>query len=75
MPNPSNSSSGANSSLEQKFDALIGLVSKLVSTNEEIANKDYEPVIDKYSLENEVFKLIEKYERTKKRKGRYNPAT
>lgn len=75
MPNPSNSSSGGNSSLEQKFDALIGLVSKLVSTNEEIANKDYEPVIDKYSLENEVFKLIEKYERTKKRKGRYNPAT
>ncbi len=75
LPNPSNSSSGGNSSLEQKFDALIGLVSKLVSTNEEIANKDYEPVIDKYSLENEVFKLIEKYERTKKRKGRYNPAT
>ena len=75
LPNPSNSSSGGNSSLEEKFDALLSLVSKLVSTNEEIANKDYEPVIDKYSLENEVFKLIEKYERTKKRKGRYNPAT
>ncbi|MDC5694281.1 phage tail tape measure protein [Mammaliicoccus sciuri] len=75
LPNPSNSSSGGNSSLEQKFDALIGLVSKLVSTNEEIANKDYEPVIDKYSLENEVFKLIEKYERTKSRKNRYNVAT
>jgi tape measure domain-containing protein len=75
LPNPSNSSGGVSSTIEQKFDVLIGLVSKLVSTNEEISNKDYEPVIDKYSFENEVFKLIDKYERTKKRQGRYNPAT
>nr|WP_315293444.1 phage tail tape measure protein [Mammaliicoccus lentus] len=75
LPNPSNSSGGVSSTIEQKFDVLIGLVSKLVSTNKEISNKDYEPVIDKYSFENEVFKLIDKYERTKKRQGRYNPAT
>ncbi|UXV33143.1 phage tail tape measure protein [Mammaliicoccus sciuri] len=75
LPNPSTGSGSSNSNLEKKFDMLLSLVSKLVSTNEEIANKDYEHVIDKYSLENEVFKLIEKYERIKKRKGRYNPAT
>ncbi|WQK61451.1 phage tail tape measure protein [Mammaliicoccus sciuri] len=75
LPNPSTGSGSSNSNLEKKFDMLLSLVSKLVSSNEAIANKDYEPVIDKYSLENEVFKLIEKYERTKKRKGRYNPAT
>lgn len=75
LPNPSTGSGSSNSNLEKKFDILLSLVSKLVSSNEAIANKDYEPVIDKYSLENEVFKLIEKYERTKKRKDRYNPAT
>lgn len=75
LPNPLNQSGTGNSSLEQKFDALIGLVAKLVESNNDIANKDYEPVIDKYSLENEVFKLIDKYERTKQRRSRYNPAT
>lgn len=75
LPNPSTGSGSTNSNLEKKFDMLLSLVSKLVSSNEAIANKDYEPVIDKYSLENEVFKLIEKYERTKSRKNRYNVAT
>lgn len=75
LPNPSTGSGNSNSNLEKKFDMLLNLVSKLVSSNEEIANKDYEPVIDKYSLESEVFKLIEKYERTKSRKNRYNVAT
>lgn len=75
LPNPSTGSGSSNSNLEKKFDMLLSLVSKLVSSNEAIANKDYEPVIDKYSLESEVFKLIEKYERTKSRKNRYNLAT
>lgn len=75
LPNPSTGSGSTNSNLEKKFDMLLSLVSKLVSSNEAIANKDYEPVIDKYSLENEVFKLIEKYERTKKRKGKFVPST
>ncbi|WP_239748560.1 phage tail tape measure protein [Mammaliicoccus sp. A-M2] len=75
LPNPSTGSGSSNSNLEKKFDMLLSLVSKLVSSNETIANKDYEPVIDKYSLENEVFKLIDKYERTKQRRSRYNPAT
>ncbi|MEX6217629.1 phage tail tape measure protein [Mammaliicoccus sciuri] len=75
LPNPSTGLGSSNSNLEKKFDMLLSLVSKLVSSNEAIANKDYEPVIDKYSLESEVFKLIEKYERTKSRKNRYNVAT
>ncbi|WP_425255464.1 peptidoglycan DD-metalloendopeptidase family protein, partial [Mammaliicoccus sciuri] len=75
LPNPSTGLGSSNSNLEKKFDMLLSLVSKLVSSNEAIANKDYEPVIDKYSLENEVFKLIEKYERTKKRKGKFVPST
>lgn len=75
LPNPLNHSGSESSNLEQKLDALIGLVAKLVESNNEIANKDYEPMIDKYSLEKEVFKLIDKFERTKQRRSRYNPAT
>lgn len=35
-----------NSGLEKKIDVLISLMSKLVESNDTIANKDFEPIID-----------------------------
>lgn len=39
-------SNSQNSGLEQKIDVLISLMSKLVESNDTIANKDFEPIID-----------------------------
>lgn len=40
------SSQSDNSKLEQKLDMLIGLMSKLVQSNDTIANKDFELSLD-----------------------------
>ncbi|MDU9332493.1 phage tail tape measure protein [Staphylococcus pseudintermedius] len=61
-----------NSKLESKLDTMIGLLIKLVGSNEEIANKDYEPVIDNFGLGDFINKTVDKRERDTSRKQRFN---
>ncbi|MCO4348462.1 phage tail tape measure protein [Staphylococcus agnetis] len=70
----SNTSVGSNgdSHLEKKLDTMIGLLIKLVGSNEEIANKDYEPVIDNFGLGDFINKTVDKRERDTSRKQRFN---
>lgn len=72
--NFSNNSVGSNgdSNLEKKLDTMIGLLIKLVGSNEEIANKDYEPVIDNFGLGDFINKTVDKRERDTSRKQRFN---
>ncbi|EJD5757477.1 phage tail tape measure protein [Staphylococcus pseudintermedius] len=66
----SNDSSG-NSKLESKLDTMIGLLIKLVGSNEEIADKDYTPVIDNFGLKDFINVTMDKRERDNSRKTRY----
>ncbi|PTG58140.1 phage tail tape measure protein [Staphylococcus chromogenes] len=70
----SNNSVGSNgdSHLEKKLDTMIGLLIKLVGSNEEIANKDYEPVIDNFGLGDFINRTVDKRERDTSRKQRFN---
>lgn len=61
------------SALEQKMDKVIGLLARLVSAGDTIADKDYEPVIDKYAHKQQVFDAIDDYNRQKQRNRRFNP--
>ncbi|MDT0692683.1 phage tail tape measure protein [Staphylococcus chromogenes] len=72
--NFSNNSVGSNgdSNLEKKLDTMIGLLIKLVGSNEEIANKDYEPVIDNFGLGDFINRTVDKRERDTSRKQRFN---
>lgn len=69
----SNNSVGSNgdSNLEKKLDTMIGLLIKLVGSNEEIANKDYEPVIDNFGLGDFINRTVDKRERDTSRKQRF----
>lgn len=58
--------------LEKKLDTMIGLLIKLVGSNEEIANKDYEPVIDNFGLGDFINRTVDKRERDTSRKQRFN---
>ncbi|HAR6523035.1 TPA: phage tail tape measure protein [Staphylococcus pseudintermedius] len=60
-----------NSKLESKLDTMIGLLIKLVGSNEEIADKDYNPIIDNFGLKDFINATMDKRERDKSRKGRY----
>ncbi|WP_432371405.1 phage tail tape measure protein [Staphylococcus chromogenes] len=64
--------SNGDSNLEKKLDTMIGLLIKLVGSNEEIANKDYEPVIDNFGLGDFINKTVDKRERDTSRKQRFN---
>lgn len=66
----SNDSSG-NSKLESKLDTMIGLLIKLVGSNEEIVDKDYTPIIDNFGLKDFINATIDKRERDNSRKTRY----
>ncbi|EGQ4213898.1 phage tail tape measure protein [Staphylococcus pseudintermedius] len=66
----SNDSSG-NSKLESKLDTMIGLLIKLVGSNEEIADKDYTPIIDNFGLKDFINVTMDKRERDNSRKTRY----
>ncbi|EHE7491251.1 phage tail tape measure protein [Staphylococcus pseudintermedius] len=66
----SNDSSG-NSKLESKLDTMIGLLIKLVGSNDEIADKDYTPIIDNFGLKDFINATIDKRERDNSRKTRY----
>ncbi|EGQ3534039.1 phage tail tape measure protein [Staphylococcus pseudintermedius] len=65
------SDTNGNSKLESKLDTMIGLLIKLVGSNEEIADKDYTPIIDNFGLKDFINATIDKRERDKSRKGRY----
>ncbi|UXR56788.1 phage tail tape measure protein [Staphylococcus schleiferi] len=65
-------SNNDNSKLEKKLDTMIGLLIKLVGSNEEIANKDYEPVIDNFGLGEFINRTVDKRERDVSRKQRFN---
>ncbi|MDT0700253.1 phage tail tape measure protein [Staphylococcus chromogenes] len=64
--------SDGDSNLEKKLDTMIGLLIKLVGSNEEIANKDYEPVIDNFGLGDFINRTVDKRERDTSRKQRFN---
>ncbi|WP_279526465.1 phage tail tape measure protein [Staphylococcus aureus] len=65
LPNPSISNSDTNyiHTLENKLDAVINCLVSLVESNQVIADKDYEPVINKYVFDDEVNDSIDKRER------------
>ncbi|MBA8777250.1 phage tail tape measure protein [Staphylococcus schleiferi subsp. coagulans] len=72
----SNSLSGddtRNSKLESKLDTMIGLLIKLVGSNEEIADKDFSPVIDNFGLSDFINSTVDKRERNNSRKSRFKP--
>ncbi|PTK32211.1 phage tail tape measure protein [Staphylococcus hominis] len=51
----------------------ISLLMQLVRSNQDIADKDFEPVIDQYAHEKQVFNSIDKYNRQKQRNSRFKP--
>ncbi|MDT0895774.1 phage tail tape measure protein [Staphylococcus pseudintermedius] len=65
------SDTNGNSKLESKLDTMIGLLIKLVGSNEEIADKDYTPVIDNFGLKDFINVTMDKRERDNSRKTRY----
>ncbi|PNZ38844.1 peptidoglycan DD-metalloendopeptidase family protein [Mammaliicoccus vitulinus] len=52
----------------------IALLAEMVKSNQEIASKDYEPSISKYPFEEQVKGVIDKYDRTKQRAGKFGTA-
>ena len=74
LPNPSGSND--NDVLLQMLQAQqqqIALLTQIVTSNQTIADKDFEPTIDKYTHEQQVFNSIDKYNRQKQRKSRFKP--
>ncbi|HDZ5602224.1 TPA: phage tail tape measure protein [Staphylococcus aureus] len=73
LPNPSISNSDTNyiHTLENKLDAVINCLVSLVESNQVIADKDYEPVINKYVFEDEVNNSIDKRERHESTRVRF----
>ncbi|HAR6454534.1 TPA: phage tail tape measure protein [Staphylococcus pseudintermedius] len=65
------SDTNGNSKLESKLDTMIGLLIKLVGSNEEIADKDYNPIIDNFGLKDFINATMDKRERDISRKGKY----
>lgn len=51
----------------------IALLTQIVTSNQTIADKNFEPTIDKYTHEQQVFNSIDKYNRQKQRKSRFKP--
>ena len=51
----------------------ITLLTQIVASNNAIADKDFNPTIDKYTHEQQVFNSIDKYNRQKQRKSRFKP--
>ncbi|MGX0371978.1 peptidoglycan DD-metalloendopeptidase family protein [Staphylococcus cohnii] len=51
----------------------ISLLMQLARSNQDIADKDFEPVIDQFANEQQIFKGIDKYERKKSRKAKFKP--
>lgn len=51
----------------------INVLAEIARTNKDIADKDFEPIIDQYAHEKQVFNSIDKYSRQKQRKSRFKP--
>ena len=51
----------------------ISLLMQLARSNQDIADKDFEPVIDQKKKKKQIFKGIDKYERQKSRKANFKP--
>ncbi|MCD8803133.1 peptidoglycan DD-metalloendopeptidase family protein [Staphylococcus warneri] len=51
----------------------ISLLMQLARSNQDIADKDFNPSIDQYAHERQVFNSIDKYERQKSRKAKFKP--
>ncbi|WP_281060496.1 peptidoglycan DD-metalloendopeptidase family protein [Staphylococcus coagulans] len=62
-----------NSKLESKLDTMIGLLIKLVGSNDAIADKDFSPVIDNFGLSDFINSTVDKRERNNSRKSRFKP--
>lgn len=74
LPKPN--SSNDNDVLLQMLQAQqqqIALLTQIVTSNQTIADKDFNPTIDKYTHEQQVFNSIDKYNRQKQRKSRFKP--
>lgn len=73
LPNPSINNSDTNyiHTLENKLDAVINCLVSLVESNQVIADKNYEPVINKYVFEDEVNNSIDKRERHESTRVRF----
>ncbi len=74
LPKPN--SSNDNDVLLQMLQAQqqqIALLTQIVASNNAIADKDFNPTIDKYTHEQQVFNSIDKYNRQKQRKSRFKP--
>lgn len=74
LPKPSGSND--NDVLLQMLQAQqqqIALLTQIVTSNQTIADKDFNPTIDKYTHEQQVFNSINKYNRQKQRKSRFKP--
>lgn len=52
----------------------ISVLMELARSNQAIAEKDFNPSIDQYAHERQVFNSIDKYERQKSRKANFKPA-
>ncbi|NGW44537.1 phage tail tape measure protein [Staphylococcus aureus] len=65
LPNPNVSNSDTNyiHTLENKLNTVINCLVSLVESNQVIADKNYEPVINKYVFDDEVNDSIDKRER------------
>ena len=73
---PKTSGSNDNDVLLQMLQAQqqqIALLTQIVTSNQTIADKNFEPTIDKYTHEQQVFNSIDKYNRQKQRKSRFKP--
>lgn len=62
-----------NSKLESKLDTMIGLLIKLVGSNDAIADKDFSPVIDNFGLSDFINSTVDKRERVNSRRSRFKP--
>lgn len=51
----------------------ISVLMELARSNQAIAEKDFNPSIDQYAHERQVFNSIDKYERQKSRKAKFKP--
>lgn len=74
LPKPSgNNDNDVLLQMLQAQQQQIALLTQIVTSNQTIADKNFEPTIDKYTHEQQVFNSIDKYNRQKQRKSRFKP--
>lgn len=73
LPRPHSSNDDVLLQMLQAQQQQITLLTQIVTSNQTIADKNFEPTIDKYTHEQQVFNSIDKYNRQKQRKSRFKP--